>query len=136
MVVDIIQSYTGYNINLIDQYYYKFTIDKKNYITTSSSNLDTQKIKYVYSCGLQIIMIDNDISLLPGLLEVIINIEHVSITKKQSVKFSYGKKIEIKNTDGLYIVRDGFNRKIGMGELKNNILTPLIDLGWYLREGK
>lgn len=117
--------------------YYLIELEKTKIYTYSRSKLNFFKYeKFIKSKGIPFLkIVKGNTMLLPGIIHIVQIEDEITLTNKQAHDFSYGKSMEIIGEDGIYMVRDTYKRKIGIAQISDSILIPLIDQGWYLREG-
>lgn len=119
--------------------YYQYQSNDWNIITIFNSELylHNQSLDY-FSIGKPILRFKkNNLLFYPPILDVLSKeIKQIEMNPEKIKKLSFGKDIEIYENDGLVIIKDSYFRKIAFGSVVRGKFNPLIDVGWYLREGK
>jgi ribosome biogenesis protein Nip4 len=122
--------------NFIKIYY----INKNEFITNLLKYLINKNINF-YSIGICIITIKNNkIIPLLGFGEVMIEYcrQKIKLPYGLIYKFTYGKSIRVKERikNGYYIILSKNNEFIGYAKVvKEHVIIPIKDIGWYLRRG-
>lgn len=119
---------------LTDSEYYKFKFGSKGIIYTASS----EKLNFKFEKkirGIPILFLkEQKFQMLPGILPFLNqNFSKLVLTTNLIDAISRGKAVKIKKKDGFYLVNDSENRLFAFAIQKDNVLSPIVDLGWYLR---
>lgn len=133
-VEQILSSYFGVEISLIEAKYYKVKRNREEIY--SYSNLSTPMVSPIYQIGIAFLIVGkNGVKILPPILNIIkSNIQQLVVGSKKAKMISFNKSIQIDSSDLFYLLKDNFGRKISIGWVKDKIFSPNTDLGWYLRE--
>ena len=121
----------------IDAEYFKFELSSDRVIYSALRKNDTTRDDDENSklIGIPILELNQGgFEILPGCLQFI-NPDSPKIVLNSNLidKISKGKTVKIKKNNRTYLVYDREKRLFALGVVKDNELTPLTDLGWYLR---
>ncbi len=139
-VENIIANQLNLDIKLKDLKFYKTELE--NDIIIFSTNYETllqhlQIYKKLESVGSPIIQIKkNNFSLLPPIINSIANkYKSYQLENKLLTSISYGNTVQLKKPNSFCFILNNLGDKISFGKIEDNVYTPFIDLGWYLRQG-
>lgn len=127
----------NYHVDLKDVFFYElFNTNKVEYFF-SDFQIKFVEIENIYSLGTKILILSkNKFEILPGLLKCISNDNYsIKLSKTHSVDITYGKpiKLDLGIKDDIVCLFDDYNEIIGLGIYNNNIINPIIDIGYYFR---
>lgn len=139
-VENIIRDYLDLNLRLKNLKFYKSEIEADIIISSTNTGTSLQQFQIfqkLESMGTPIIQIKKgNFSLLPPIINSISD-EYKSylLENKLLTSISYGKTIQLKKQNSFCFISNDLGDKISFGKIENNMYTPFVDLGWYLRQG-
>jgi hypothetical protein len=124
---------------LVEGTYLRFKGLDQPFLITFTNLSTFPSLTSVQVIGIPIIKGDGkELTLLPGILECIRNsFPSHPISQKEANAVTRGHKVSLHvqlKSPGTLVLIDMYDSKIALGTCNQNLFTPLVDLGWYLRE--
>ncbi|MHA2172533.1 MAG: hypothetical protein ACXAB7_21895 [Candidatus Kariarchaeaceae archaeon] len=124
---------------LVEGTYFRFKGLDQTFLITFTKLSIFPSLTSVQVIGIPIIKGDGkELTLLPGIFECIReSFPSHHISQKEANTVTRGHRVslpvQLKYT-GILVLTDKYGSKIALGTCNQNTFTPLVDLGWYLRE--